>query len=117
MPVAELLKSTSNPVIQQSGSATFGKNNYCLWYTADGSTSSCTITNTGLANTLTIVVSGAPSSIVCTDGSPFNGQHTIPPNNPTMNITAVGNFAGTQVTIFNMSSLDTPCQVNVVVAS
>lgn len=82
----------------------------------NGSISTCTIQNPSRANTLTFSVSGAPSTINTVEGDPFNGVHSIPPNNPTMNVTAIGDFLGTQVTIFNISSLDADCDVRVVVA-
>ena len=112
----ELLKGSENPKIQNSGKAVFSKNHYCLWSTTDGSISTCTVQNPGTANTLTVVISGAPATMMTTDGELFNGQHRIPPNNPTHNITAVGDFTGVVVTLFNMSSLDTDCGVNVVIA-
>lgn len=113
----DLIAASDNPVINDAGKAEFGKNHYCLWNTKDGSISTCTIQNLSRANTLTFVVSGAPPAIKTTDGTSFNGQHSIPPNNPTHNVTAFGNFLGTQVTIFNMSSLEAECSVNAVVAS
>lgn len=112
----QFLVHSPDPVIDGAGSAEFDQNYYCIWNTTDGSTSICTITNPGTANTLTFVVSGAPSSITCTDGTPFNGQHVLLPNNPTHNVTAVGDFRGTQVTIFNMSALPATCDVKVQVS-
>lgn len=110
-----MLKDTDAPiVIDGSGQETFGKNQYCLWNTTDGSTSICTIQNPGTANTLTVVISGAPDTMYTTSGVLLNGKHQIPPNNPDINVTALGDFQGKQVTIFNMSALDTPCALTTV---
>jgi hypothetical protein len=109
--------ASGNPSIQYSGTAAFGKNQYCVWTTKDGSISQLTIQNPNKDNTLTFVISGAPSTMTTTTGAPLNSQFSIPPNSPTTNVTAVGNFLGTLVTIFNMSTLQATCQVNAVVAA
>jgi hypothetical protein len=102
--------ATANPKIQKAGKAEFPSPQFCTWVSANGPTSTCRITNTG-RNTLTVVVSGAPEKITTTDGKPFNGQWQIPPNSPTTNVTAIGDFLGTTVTIFNMSNPSTDCKV------
>jgi hypothetical protein len=117
MPSSFFLAAENNVTIDGSGQEQFGKSNFCKWLTSDGSTSIITVTNAGVANTLTLVISGAPATIIATDGSPLNGQHTIPPNSPSTNVTAIGNFLGQQVIVFNMSALDTPCSVVTVVPS
>lgn len=111
MPAFVFLASDYNPTIHGAGQTCFGQNHYCTWMTYDGSSSTCVITNPGVHNTLTLTVSGAPDEVYTTDGNPFNGQHVIPPNSPTANVTALGDFKGHQVTIFNMSALETLCQV------
>jgi hypothetical protein len=88
------IKKSNNPVIKKSGSARFGKNHHCTWYTTDGSKSIITIHNPGRDNTLTFIVNGAPETIHDTDGKKFNGLHEIPPNCPTCNVTAIGDFKG-----------------------
>ncbi len=107
----EFIAKSGNPTIHYSGQAVFGKNHYCRWYTTDGSTGICTIRNKSRKNTLSIVISGAPKTIYTTDGTPFNGLHKIPPNSPTSNITAIGDFKGKMVTIFNNSALAASCFV------
>ena len=104
--------AAANPKIHKAGKAEFPSPQFCTWVSANGPTSTCRITNTG-RNTLTVVVSGAPDDIktVSKPEKPFNGQWQIPPNSPTTNVTAIGNFEGTTVTIFNMSNPSTDCKV------
>lgn len=104
---------TSNPVIQGTGQAIFGSGLYCTWNTDNGSVSMVKVANPGLANTLTFIVSGAPATITCNDpkNSTFNGVHTMPPNSPTSQIIATGDFGGQVVTITNFSNPSTTCQV------
>ncbi|GEM_PF-4147574 len=106
-----------NPVIRQSGQATVSTNHFCLWETANGSNSIASITNPGSRNTVSFVVSGAPDTILTTTGAPLNGLHAIPPNNPTFNVTAVGDFLGTNVTIVNISNPDAEFHISCQVSS
>lgn len=105
------LVSDDNPVIKGTGTASFGKNSYCIWCTTNGSTSICNIQNTSPGDTLSCVVSGAPEDMYTTKGDKLNGLHTLPPNQPTVSVTAIGDFKGKQVSIFNLSAIDTPCDV------
>lgn len=107
---------SDNPVIHRQGEAEFGPTHYCTWETVNGQSSLCTIVNPS-RNTLYFVVSGAPTNIVTTDGKPFNGRHEIPPNNPTSNVQALGEFRGVTVTITNVTNpaIDAICHVTVTV--
>jgi len=113
----EAFLAGQNPSIQYAGSAQFPANLFCTWTTKNGQASTLTINNPG-ANTLTVLISGAPASIVgFPGGGPLNGKWTISPNQPTATITAAGDFLGQVVTIFNVSNPSTTCAVNAVVAS
>ncbi len=98
------------PCIHGTGTETIGQFQSCTWVTPNGSTAVLVITNAG-TNELTIVVSGAPEAIYATDGSRLNGQHALPPNAPTANVTSIGDFKGQQVMIFNMSNPASNAQV------
>lgn len=110
-PSIQHLISDDNPIIKGTGTASFGKDHYCIWCTSNGSTSICNIQNPS-EDTLSFVVSGAPTSIYTTTGKVFNGLHAIPPNQPTSNVTAIGDFQGVQVSVFNLSATDATCQVS-----
>lgn len=100
----------SNPVIDKAGTAQFGAPFFCTWKTANGQPSTVTITNPG-PNTLTVSVSGAPDGIKGSNGKPLNGVWSIPPNCPTCQVNAAGDFQGQTVTIFNTSNPNTTCKV------
>lgn len=100
----------SNPVINKAGTAQFGAPFFCTWLTANGQPSTVTIANVG-PNTLTVSVSGAPQNILNSKGQPLNGVYSIPPNCPTCQVNAQGDFQGQTVTIFNTSNPNTTCSV------
>jgi len=107
----DYVAKSDNPVINGTGAKTFRRTHYCTWHTWDGSILICTIQNPDRHNTLSFVVSGAPSNIMTTDGESFNGTFSIPPNQPEENVTAIGDFKGQVVTIFNSSALNADCSV------
>lgn len=112
MAQALLLATDDNPVIQGTGTTTIDAPQHATWITNNGSTCTITITNPSVADSLTIVISGAPTEITATDGSSFDGQHVIPPNSPTTTVTAFGDFKGQQVSIVNVSSPSAPCYID-----
>jgi hypothetical protein len=98
--------ASQNPTINKSGTATFQAPYYCKWTTANGTSSTLTITNQSNANTMSLSISGAPNSgiLVSVNGvaqDSLNGFYEIPPNQPTYRIQANGDFLGTLVTITN----------------
>lgn len=98
--------TVQNPVINESGSASINSGQNATWNTANGSASSLTITNTSRANTLTLGITGAPTEgiIVQVNGvvqPTLNNFYTIPPNSPSYNILAQGDFKGAIITIMN----------------
>ncbi|MDY8137736.1 hypothetical protein [Aquimarina sp. 2201CG5-10] len=98
--------STQNPVINQQGSAAIDSGQFATWNTANGSTSTLTISNSSRANTLSLGITGAPTTgiIVQVNGvsqPTLNNFYQIPPNTPSYTIQAQGDFAGTIVTITN----------------
>lgn len=101
---------SANPVINRAGTANFGAPFFCTWNTANGQPSTVTISNAG-PNTLTVSVSGAPANILNSKGAPLNGIYSIPPNCPTCQVNAAGDFQGQTVTIFNTSNPNTTCAV------
>lgn len=103
------LAAGSNPVIQKAGTASFVQPYYCTWNSTNGQTSTLTISNPG-PNTLTVGVSGAPATIM-SGSKPLNGVWSIPPNCPTCDVIAFGNYLGTTVTIVNLSNPNTTCAV------
>ncbi len=105
------IAASVNPTINQAGQAQFPASAFCTWTTNNGSQSTVVVTNPGNQNTLTVIISGAPSTILTATGQPLNGEWTIPPNSPTSNVTAFGNFLGTIVTLFNLSNPSTTCKV------
>ena len=116
MPAPEFTFDSQNPVIRVQGHATFGPYLFCTWYTKNGSNSLLNIINPS-SNTLYISISGAPNTIHTTTGVPLNGAHSIPPNDPTKNVQALGDFLGTKVTIANTTNPRIPaeCAVTAVV--
>ncbi|XRE42335.1 hypothetical protein ACIVBQ_000539 [Tenacibaculum discolor] len=98
--------ATQNPVINQQGSASIDSGQYATWNTANGSTSTLTVSNPSRANTLSLGITGAPDNgiIVQVNGeskSTLNNFYEIPPNTPSYVIKAQGNFGGKIVTITN----------------
>jgi hypothetical protein len=73
--------------------------------TNNGSDCICSITNNSQANIATIVLTGAPDSItIALDSTAtFNGTHYLKPGQQAI---AVGNFAGTTITVLNLSLLN-----------
>lgn len=73
--------------------------------TNNGSDCICSITNNSQANTATIVLTGAPdtSTITLDSTTTFNGTHYLKPGQQAI---AVGNFAGTVITVLNLSLLN-----------
>lgn len=102
MALTAFIDTTPN-CVNGSGQVTLGQFKQCAWMTPNGATAVIVVTNPS-ASTLSIVVSGAPATIFAADGTPLNGQHQIPPNSPTANLTAIGNFLGQQVMLFNIST-------------
>jgi|GEM_PF-494116 len=98
------ISDNDNPVIDGTGVVTFPADHYCTWKTNNGSTCICNITNSSMSNTLTVIVSGAPNTMMTTTGVAFNGRHSLPPNTPTASVTAFGDFQGRQVSIVNIST-------------
>lgn len=105
------IRAESKLCIHGSGQASVGQYQSCTWVTPNGVTAVLVVTNGGGTSALTIVISGAPPEIFATDGSPLNGQHLIPANQPTANVTAIGDFKGQQVMVFNMSNPAVAAQV------
>ena len=102
MALTAFIETASPNCINGTGQVTLGQFKSCAWMTPNGATAVVVITNAG-TSTLTIVVSGAPATIFATDGAPLNGLHAIPPN-ANANVTAMGNFLGQQVMLFNIST-------------
>ncbi len=73
--------------------------------TNNGSDCICSITNNSQANIATIVLTGAPgsSTIALDSTATFNGTHYLKPGQQAI---AVGNFAGTTITVLNLSLLN-----------
>ncbi|MEM9023503.1 MAG: hypothetical protein AAGB22_07160, partial [Bacteroidota bacterium] len=108
-----------DPDIEKAGQADVKAGKYCTWETASGSTSTVTITNSDAGNTLTISITGAPSSgiTVSVDGESYdslNGVFEIPPNTPSYSIIGTGDFLGQTVTITNITNEDKPAVAHVV---
>lgn len=108
---ALFIATDGNPCIRLTGSASVAQNQFCTWTTPNGATATIVVTNGSTTNELQVVISGAPPEVVATDGTPLNGQHSIPPNQPTANITGIANFKGQQVIVFNMSALPAPANI------
>jgi len=99
--------ATQNPVINQQGSAAIDSGQFATWNTANGSQSTLTITNSSRANTLTFTIAGAPAGVTCYDNGatkPANGLFNIPPNSPSYSVVCNGDFAGSQVTVSNITN-------------
>jgi len=100
--------ASQNPVIDQSGMADIDSGQFCTWETANGSSSTLTISNTSRANTAKIGVTGVPSDVLAEfDGKPLdnpNGFFNLPPNSPDVVYRALGDFRGANVTIANMTN-------------
>ncbi|HCN51501.1 MAG TPA: hypothetical protein DIT10_20845 [Chryseobacterium sp.] len=101
--------SSQNPEINQNGSASINSGQYCIWKTANGSSSTLNITNASRANNLIIAITGAPSTglIVQVNGTlqpSVDNIWTLPPNSPSMAVIATGNFGGSTVTITNITN-------------
>ncbi len=101
--------SSQNPVINQNGSATIETGENCTWNTPIGSNGNLSISNSSRANELNISISGAPTTniTVTVNGASqtnLNGMWTLPPNAPTMEVNAYGDFHGQTVTITNLTN-------------
>lgn len=105
-----MLDVSAGLCIDGTGDVTVGQYQSCGWTPPNGATAVLVVTNSG-ANALTIVVSGAPATVFATNGSALNGQHILPANQPTANVTAFADFRGQQVMIFNMSNPATDARV------
>ncbi|NML68700.1 hypothetical protein HHL23_02650 [Chryseobacterium sp. RP-3-3] len=71
--------------------------------TNNGSDCICSITNTSQANIAMTVLTGAPDAIQLDSTAIFNGTHSLKPG---QQVIAVGNFAGKQITVLNLSLMD-----------
>ncbi|MEW6574739.1 MAG: hypothetical protein AB1408_00125 [Pseudomonadota bacterium] len=102
--------ASQNPVINQAGSAIISSSQYCTWNTASGRNSILTIVNSSRTNNLTIAITNAPSSGITVQ---LNGQvqqtlnniFTLPPNSPSYEIVATGNFGSRMITITNITNM------------
>ena len=103
-----MLSTDQNPVINQAGTAQISGGQFCTWFTANGSNSNITITNSSRANTLKFAVTGIPAGVIAQlDGKPLsdpNGFFEISPNSPNDAYQAIGDFKGATVTITNVTN-------------
>ncbi|MCT2409157.1 hypothetical protein NZD88_16540 [Chryseobacterium antibioticum] len=76
---------------------------YAQKMTNNGSDCICSITNTSQANIAMTVLTGAPDAIQLDSAEIFNGIHSLKPG---QQVIAVGNFAGKQITVLNLSLMD-----------
>jgi hypothetical protein len=108
--------SSQNPVIDQSGTASIESGQFCLWETANGSSSTITIGNSSRSNTAKVGITGIPDGVIAEfDGKPVspNGFVNIPPNSPNEVYRAIGDFQGANVTIVNMTSSQNDADVSI----
>lgn len=115
MALTAFIDTATPNCIHGSGQVIVGQFRNCTWTTPNGSTAVLVVTNTS-ASQLSVVISGAPMEIFAADGSPLNGRHVLPPNVPTANVTAIGDFRGQNVTLFNISTPAANAQVTTSVA-
>ncbi len=102
--------ASPNPVINQNGTASITSGQNCIWNTANGSSSTITVSNASRANNLVIAITGAPATGIIAS---LNGQlqqtldniFTLPPNSPSFTVIGTGNFTGSQVTITNITNI------------
>nr|WP_314497524.1 hypothetical protein [uncultured Chryseobacterium sp.] len=71
--------------------------------TNNGSDCICSITNTSQVNIVMTVLTGAPDAIQLDNTEIFNGIHSLKPG---QQVIAVGNFAGRQITVLNLSLMN-----------
>jgi hypothetical protein len=112
------MADSTNPVINQDGTASVSPGSHATWETANGSNSTLNITNASGANTMTLAISGAPGSglIVTLNGesqSSLDNIFTLPPNSPAYALVAFGNFNGSTVTINNITNAGKPADATV----
>ena len=110
--------STQNPVIGPTGSATINSGQEATWETKSGSTGTLTINNPDRGNTLSIAITGAPSTgiiVQAGDKNPptLNGFYEIPPNTPSFVVKAVGDFLGQNVKIINNTNPQNDAPANI----
>lgn len=99
----------TTPVINQTGTASINAGQYCTLMTASGKISKISVANSSRANNLVVAISGAPASgiVVSVNGQiqpALNNIFTLPPNSLNYIIIATGNFAGTLITISNITN-------------
>lgn len=110
------------PVINQTGSATINSGLYCIWTAANGRNSTLAIVNSSRTNSLSIAISGAPSSgiTVQVNGQvqqTLNNVFTLPPNSPNYLVIATGNFGSSTITIANFTNKLKDATANIQVVS
>lgn len=102
-------------ILNGTGNVTLAPGERCIWEPSNGADSFITVRNDGLRNTLTCDITGAPPHITGTQSNgapkPLNGRWKIPPNMPTAEVRASGDFEGHRVTIINNSDPETTCHV------
>lgn len=86
---------------------------YFEWHAASGVPSFLQITNPGATDPVTVVVSGAPTDVFATHGAVLDGRHTIPAVPATANVSAVADFRGHTVIVFNVSPDPAPAEIAV----
>lgn len=111
--------ATANPTISKTGSAIISGGMNCTWKTANGTSSTLTITNQSTANTLNFAITGAPASgiLVQCNGVVYpvlNGFFQLPPNSPSASLQAQGDMLGTIVTITNNTNTQNNANASIV---
>lgn len=112
-------KKTQTPVIHHSGKINLNPGEYCIWETANGTSSVLQLANQSSANEVHLAITGAPDSgiIVSVNNEShsggLNGFYKIPANRPDYRIYATGDFKGQKITINNMTSSQKPAKLDV----
>lgn len=110
-----ILNDTGAVTVNGNGDVTLAAGKRCIWHPSNGADSRITVRNGGRLNALTCDITGAPPDITATgpDGAskPLNQRWKIPPNMPTADVTASGDFQAKAVTIINISDPETPCRI------
>jgi hypothetical protein len=102
--------SSNGVEIEKAGKATFSRGQYCRWRTALGTISSVTVANHS-DKVLTLVITGAPDTVLDQKKRPLNGYWEIPRKSANERIVAVADFQGTTVLILNNSEDKAECEV------
>nr|WP_315456558.1 hypothetical protein [uncultured Sphingorhabdus sp.] len=101
--------ASQNTIINLSGTASILSGQYCIWTAANGRNSTIAIVNSSRTNSLSISISGAPSSgiTVQVNGQAqqaLNNVFTLPPNSPNYLVIATGNFGSSTIFIANITN-------------